>query len=261
MNELQIIESTELAEPYQKMVQIIKGSSVEIERASMNFMKSQSQFMDNMLTVSHITPIRNLRQILAQIEQIKVALGENYYKIEKQKLRIEEKREKLLSTTGIQRKKLELEIEELEFQLANGMRYVEGAIRKYTNYVIQYNAIMEAHGLQNFTEYDFEVEEEKYHICKAFQQGICAARAHGSYVDEGNQIYFEQIGINGTVAQKEVESYLKMEEDMLKRGEEPTHEMQVAFFLRMAKKFEGCARRYAEWKGQKGIPMADAMNL
>lgn len=259
MNELLLIETLDPA--YKKMLTIIQSNLPEIENASHNFLKSQSQFMDNMMTVSHITPIRNLRQILAQIEQTKQSLGEVYYKIEKKKLRVLEKREKLLLATGISRDLLELEIEELEYQISNTMRYVEGAIRKYTNYVIQYKAICQYHGISSFSELDFEQEEERYHICKAFQQAISAARSNGGWIDEGNQIYFEQIGINGSVAQSEVSAYLGLERDMLLKGSEPTHEMQVAFFLRMADKFKGCAQKYAEWKGQKGYPIQEAMNL
>ena len=245
-----------VADQYKPMLDIISNASPEITRATGLFCKSQSQFMDNMMTVSHLTPIRNLRQILAEIEQTKLALGEAYYKIEKKKLKIQRKKEKLLNSSGIDRKEIELDIEKLEWEIANTTNYVNGAIRRYAQYVCQYQSIMKSHGVENFDELDFETEEEKYHICKAFQQALSAARAHGGYIDEGNQIYFEQIGINGTVAQVEMANYLNHEAEMLANGQEPPHEMQVNWFMSMADKFKGCSRKFAEWKG-----MSDTMNI
>lgn len=239
----------DLPESYRSMIDLISKNYPEIARATSNFCKQQSRFMDDMLTVSHFTPIRNLRQILAEIEQTKLALGEAYFNIEKKKLSVRQKQKDLSLADGIDAEYLHIEIGELEWQISNTMEYVKGAVRKMTNYIEQYNSIVESHGLQGFTEDDFETEEERYHIAKAFEQGLNAARAHAGFIDEGNQIYFSQIGINGTVAQVEVANYLNSEAAMLRNGVEPTHEMQLEFFNRMCEKFKGCSKKYAEFKG------------
>jgi len=223
----------------------------EIDRSTKLFNKSQSHFMDNMLTVSHITPIRNLRQILAEVKNTRMALAEAYYSFEKIKLDLEEKKIYLLSLQGIPKRRVELEVKEIEWKLSCLRENVNGAIRKLGNYAKQYRLIQETYNLQNFTEDDFEEEEERYHITKAFQQGLSAARAHGGYIDEGNQIYLEQVGINGTVAQVCVTNYLNQEAIMVGNGVEPTHEMQLEFLLSMAEKFKGCSKKYAQWKGQR----------
>lgn len=240
------------------MGEVISSTLPEVQRATALFCKTQSQFMDNMLTVSHFTPIRNLRQILAEMQRTRQALGEAYYNIEKKKLDIEEKREALLSAKGVASKRLEIEISELQWQIDSTMEYVRGAIRKLANYSLQYQSIQDKYNLENFTEADFEDEEERYHIAKAFEQGLNAARAHGGFIDEGNQIYLSQIGINGTVAQVEVTNYLNQEARMLspldenhKRKEiiEPTHEMQLEFLDRMTKKFKGCSKKITAFRG------------
>jgi hypothetical protein len=59
---------------HHEMISKIQESLPEIQRASSMFFKTQSQFMDNMLTVSHPTPIRNLRQILAEMRKARDAL-------------------------------------------------------------------------------------------------------------------------------------------------------------------------------------------
>jgi len=107
--------------------------------------------------------------------------------------------------------------------------------------------------LPDLSEETFEAEEERYHIMKAFEQGMNAARSHGGFIDEGNQIYFTQIGINGTVAQVEMANYLNWESTMMHNKHEPTHEDQMAFLNRMAEKFKGCSRDYAARKGMRPV--------
>ena len=244
---------------YAPMIQLIQENNLEIQRATSNFNKSQSQFMDNMLTVGYVTPIRNVRQILSEMNRTRQALGEAYFNVQKKRLQIKKKEMELPGLRGIDRDLCSLEIDEINYQLDTTMNYVEGAIRKLANYQTQYNSIVAEYGLAGFTEEDFENEEERYHITRAFQQGLCAARSHGGAIDEGNQIYFEQIGINGTVAQMEMSAYLKREMDMLKLGTEPSHKMQVDWLLEMADKFKGCSKVYAKWKGQTGVPTEIAM--
>lgn len=250
MNELTIFKKDET---YTSMIDIINQSLPEVNRATNLFQKSQSYTMDNMLTVAHVTPIRNLRQILAEIKKIRMALGEANFAIQKNLIEIEEKREEKISVSPLKYKRLVVEIEELEYHNTSIMENAEGALRKLTNYSIQYSSIQNRFNLQNFTEQDFELEEEKYHIIKAFEQGLNAARSRGGTIDEGNQIYFSQIGINGTVAQREVIKFLEQECAVLQSGNEPTHEMQLTFLLSMADKFRGCINTYADWKGMQNV--------
>lgn len=271
MNEITIFENKfEIEEQYAGMVEIINQTLPEINRATNLFNKTQSQFMDNMLTVSHITPIRNLRQILAEIKRTRQALGEAYYAIQKKRVEIEKKQQEKVGISGfspLNLKRLDIEIEELDWQISCIQENVSGAIRKLTNYSLQYKSIQEHYHLQNFNEQDFEEEEERYHITKAFEQALNAARVTGR-IDEGNQIYLEQLGINGTVAQVEVINYLNRESYLLSpvdsRGNpklvvEPTHEMQLGFLLSMADKFKGCTKRYAAWKGMADTKTVEAL--
>lgn len=261
MNDLMKIEESFLTGniEYAKFVDVIKTGLPEVSRATSLFNKSQSQFMDSMLTVSHLTPIRNLRQILAEIKKIRLAIGEAYFAIKKKELDIREKEAQLTDANGIEAERLSLEIQEQQWLISEIKANMEGAIRKWANYTLQYQAIQEAHNLQEFSEADFEAEEERYHICKAFEQGLNAARAHGGFIDEGNQIYLSQIGINGTVAQVEVANYLNREAAMLSKKIEPSHEMQLEWLLSLTKKFKGCSKKFAKWKGMPGTKQIDAL--
>ena len=247
---------TILSQPdYQEMVSYIDNHSLAIQKTTQIFNKSQSQFMNNMLTVSHLTPFRNLRQILAEMKRTRGALAEAYFNLEKKKVDIQIKEHELNDETDpLLRKKLEIEITEMQYQIDSSMEYVGGAIRKLANYTAQFKAIEQQ--LPDLSEQAFEDEEERYHISKAFEQGLHAARAHGGYIDEGNQIYFHQIGINGTAAQIEMTKYLNKEYALINdpdNPQEPSHEMEVDWIMEMTEKFKGCATNFAKRKGMSNI--------
>ena len=274
---------------HKDMIATISNSLPEIHRSTSLFFKTQSQFMDNMMTVSHNTPLRNMRQILAQMNSTREAIKEAYFKLKKKDIELQKKQRKYTKlfvdgkvenglidpADDLKADLLEIEVQEI---IANGEStrgYISGAIRQLTNYTDQYNMIQERHGLQGFTEADFELEEERYHIMKAFEQGLCAARTrHDHTIDEGNMIYLTQIGINGAHAQHEIHAYLAIEADMLRghpgdKGDPgdittgrparaptpprqpmaPPHAMYIKFLNDMANHFQGSAQAYAEAKG------------
>lgn len=286
---------------HKQMLEVIQSGLPEIQRASSLFMKTQSQFMDNMMTVSHMTPLRNLRQILAQMTSTRAALREAHHKLKKQDLELEGKEieirqlerrleRKVIKSGGIkigkitilgkdegndeelafQREKDELKIRQLRAEaeeIVSGSEvtkgYISGAIRTLANYTAQYEEIRKAHGIEEFNEADFEAEEEKYHIMKAFEQALCAARTrHDKTIDEGNMIYLTQIGINGAHAQLRINEYLNGEQKLLQgrpanpelgipavEPRAPSHVDYVMFLERLYAEFKGSAERFAEMKG------------
>lgn len=243
-----------------QMLETIKAGLPEVHRATSLFMKAQSQFMDNMLTVSANTPIRNMRQILAEMNKVREAISEASFKLKKSQIELRRKQRQLESLTNedgsIKLGSDELDVELLDVEImeiltnAEAIKgYMSGAIRKLANYTEQYQAIEAAHGVGEFTEVDFEEDEERYHIMKAFEQGLCAARSHGGVIDEGNIIYFTQIGVNGAHAQSCVLEYLYAEEALLKQDKAPTHKAYRDFLDRMATTFKGCSKEFAKAKG------------
>lgn len=319
----------EIMPEHAPMLEVIKESLPEIHRASSLHYKTQTQFMDNMLTVAHMTPLRNLRQILAQITRTRDAIKEVHHKFKLEEVELVEKEneieylEKKLASrkanksrgkSGLKKwlfgnvevlpaggsddedaidaeyelkqmeakvEKLSREIVKIKSQAETTRGYISGAVRQLTNYTEQYNNIKLAHKIGEYTEADVEKEEEEYHIMKAFEQALCAARTrHDHSIDEGNMIYLTQIGINGAHAQFEIGEYLKMEQALLRgdpghpgqpaikgnilTGEPdqpaiaprpprppvaPTHAMYIKFLKDMAAHFKGSAEEFAKAKG------------
>jgi hypothetical protein len=243
-------------------IQVIKEGLPEVVRATSLFFKTQSQFMDNMLTVTAYTPLRNLRQILAEMNKTREAIKEAHFNLLDKQVDVEIlQRDMEKETDELKRKKMLIEIKKTEANAESTRGYISGAIRKLTNYTEQYNMIMEQHKLHNWNEADFEKEEERYHIMKAFEQAMCAARSRGGLIDEGNMIYLTQLGINGAGAQREINEYLALEQALLndrdKEGKpapkEPTHKMFMNFLNLMADKYAGCAVNFAKAKGMSTV--------
>jgi len=254
ITEKQVNEIVSYLPEHKEMINTINKNLPEIHRACSLFCKTQSQFMDNLLTVSHPTPLRNARQILAEITRAKEALQEAHYNNKKKQIEIKIlQRDYEKEIDELKKEMLQVEAEEKQSQLETTKGYMSGAIRKITNHIEQYNAILEAHGKKEFNEADFEAEEERYHIMKAFDQGLTAARARQGVIDEGNHIYLNQIGVNGSLAQIEILRFLTKENELMSKGETPSYEMVLEFLNSMAEKFKGCSSKLCSHKGMNTI--------
>jgi hypothetical protein len=242
----------DLPQEYNNMLAKIEKNMPALLHDQQAFFKSQSQFMNNMLTVSHPTPLRNLRQILAEVNKTKTALDQAYIKNKKLDIKIKMKYRDIENTQDeLKKELLEAQIIQIEIGIQATENYMKGAIRKISAYVEQYNSILNHIGKESFTEEDFEREETRYHIGKAFEQALTAARSRGGLIDEGNHIYFQQIGINGAVAQFEIIQYLEQENDLLKNGKAPTHKMTLMWINALMDKFQDDPIKYAKTKGMK----------
>ena len=66
----------------------------------------------------------------------------------------------------------------------------------------------------------------------ALKQALNSARPRGGVIDEGNSIYLFDIGVNVSHAQAEIFNYLKIENEMISKGQAPSHEMTVEWTRR-----------------------------
>jgi len=252
-SEIALIEvSNELAitHEYKGMLEHINKTLPAIKRDSQNFYKSASQFKNVTLDVTDLTPMSSIKHILAVLDQTRMALEEAHVSLRKKQIEGRKKQEQFDSLeVGHEKDLLEIELIELATQITNSENYVRGAIRKMSFFTTQYEAILEKMGVEEITEEAYEKDETRYHVMTAMKQALNAARTRGGMIDEGNHIYLFDMGINGAVAQAEVLAYLQMEQEMLKVGEEPTHELTIKWLEACADKFESSGIRYAESRG------------
>lgn len=235
---------------YKGMLEHINANLPAISRDSQNFYKSASQFKNVTLDVTDLTPMGSIKHILAVISQTKMALEEAHVSVRRKQIELKKKTIEYDDTEdSLDRELIWVDIVEINNHLNNSENAVKGALRKLSFFTTQYKAMMEKLGKEEITEEDYELNESRHHIMTAMKQALCAARTRGGIIDEGNHIYLFDMGINGTVAQAEMLSYLQLEQEMISRGEEPTHELTMQWLEACADKFVDCGVKFAELRG------------
>ena len=249
----------EVKPEYKTMLKNIDKKMPVIQEASSNFHKSHSQFMGVTLDVTAITPVRSIKHTLAEVNKTKNALQEAHIRMQKKAVELKMKQRELLECQDdLEREMLEIEILELQTHSINAQDSVQGAIRKMNFFVNQYQSLLKHLGVDEITEEMYEREENRYHIMTAMKQALTSARPRGGIIDEGNMIYIFDLGISGAQAQAEVFAYLNTENELMKNGKAPTHEMTMRWLEACADKWEGDPQKFAK---RRGFTLLDKQSL
>jgi len=250
---------SEIKPEYKTMLKNIDKNMPMVQQACSNFYKSHSQFMGVTLDVTAITPIRSIKHTLAEVDKTKSALQEAQIRMKKKAVELKMKQRELLECQDhLQREMLEVEILELQTHSVNSQNHVQGAIRKLNFFINQYNSLLKHLGVDEITEEMYEREENRYHIMTAMKQALTSARPRGGVIDEGNMIYIFDLGISGAQAQAEVFAYLQTENELMKNGKAPTHEMTMRWLEKCADKWEKDPEIFAN---RRGFTLLDKQSL
>ena len=250
---------SEVKPEYKTMLKNIDKNMPMVQQACSNFHKSHSQFMGVTLDVTAITPIRSIKHTLAEVDKTKNALQEAQIRMQKKSVELKMKQRELLECQDdLQREMLEIEILEIQTHSVNAQNSVQGAIRKLNFFINQYNSLLKHLGVDEITEEMYEREENRYHIMTAMKQALTSARPRGGIIDEGNMIYIFDLGISGAQAQAEVFAYLNTENELMKEGKAPTHEMTMRWLEACADKWEKDPEIFAN---RRGFTLLDKQSL
>ena len=250
---------SEVKPEYKTMLKNIDKNMPMVQQACSNFHKSHSQFMGVTLDVTAITPIRSIKHTLAEVDKTKNALQEAQIRMQKKSVELKMKQRELLECQdNLQREMLEVEILEIQTHSVNAQNSVQGAIRKLNFFINQYNSLLKHLGVDEITEEMYEREENRYHIMTAMKQALTSARPRGGIIDEGNMIYIFDLGISGAQAQAEVFAYLNTENELMKEGKAPTHEMTMRWLEACADKWEKDPEIFAN---RRGFTLLDKQSL
>ena len=235
---------------YKTMLTNIQAKMPAVVRDTSNFHKSHSQFMQVTLDITAITPIRSIKHTLAEIDKTRSALQDAYISTRKKEVELKKKEAELVNCTDtLDSEMIEIEILELHGQLESTQNAVNGALRKMNFCVNQHKQLLESIGRTEITEEDYEREESRYHIMTCMKQALSAARSRNGMIDEGNLIYLFDLGINAAQAQAEMFAYLGAENDMISKGQAPTHEMTMQWLSACADKWADDPSNFASMRG------------
>lgn len=175
---------------------------------------SHTQWMWKHLNLSWHEPIRNMRQISAEIARKKSALNEAKWRQVESEIKIRKIEDEL--EKGIQDNSLEywrevelkVKLAKLREGIAEGVVIIEGAMKD----VLVLNELYEQlkAKVSGFSEADVEKEETKSHLKRALVQSIRDVRMSGS-ITKAEQEYIEQIGINPMKLQGLLRAYVDSE--------------------------------------------------
>lgn len=247
---------------YQSMLDHINKNSLEIYKNSQIFGKAASQFKNVTLDVTELTDFGSIKHILAVIEQTRWALEDAHFNTKKKDIEYRKKLQQLETAEGFEKELIEVELLEMDVKKKNSELTIKAAIRKMSFFVTQYEAIMAKMNKTQLTEMDYELSESRHHIMTALKQALCAARAHGGIIDEGNHIYLFELGINGAVVQQEIFALLELENKMLSLNETPTLDMVIRWMTLLTDRFIDNGINFAHQRGfvtldEKSLTMGD----
>jgi hypothetical protein len=201
----------------------------EINRGLNAFGKTNTQFVSLGLTLSEATPERNIRQIHAQIESKRGALSESQFRLLKQQNDLKRKmlRRKEIMDIEVGGKKyptedyreldverIDIDIEEIKSKMVDGRVHVEQAIKEIGMYQDAYDDIVDHFGLEDWDEVDMEKSDVGYNLRRCFFQSLRSCRQIG-HINEPNQEWLEQLGINPSFVQFEMMSFLETERKVM----------------------------------------------
>lgn len=172
--------------------------------------RSHTQWTWKHLNLNFHAPMKNMRQISAELSSKKAALNEAKWKNLETEIKIKKIEEELSQSDIEYWREVELKVKlaKLREGLANGMSYIEGAMKD----VLVLNDLYEqlSKQVENLTELEMEREETKSHLKRSIVQCIRDVRQYGS-ITKGEQEYVENIGVNPSKLQNIIRAYVEQE--------------------------------------------------
>ena len=190
----------------------IKSRLPEFYRATNHIGHSHSQASFTLQTLQEFSsPLQKMKQRIIQINKRYNALEETHFKIEKLKLDI-----KKIQFDDDEYSKLE--VKKYESNMGQTKTLMDSSLRELGMFQDIYEKIRISNNIpENWTEKDFEAQEIEHMIRSAFRIAIQNLTG-GNSVTRGALDYFEQIGINPTIAEMKSRQYITDSRDKAQKG-------------------------------------------
>lgn len=229
-------------------------------RVNRAFGKSNSQTAASLMTLNMIDagPYRRIRQVMAQIENKRLALKEAGYKRARAKLRMREAglRIKEIAVSErpalvLEREQLYLRINKIESDLADGQVYIEATIKEIGAYLERYEQLLKHHNIRpDWDEADFEAAEIDHHITAIFRLAL-RDRMAGT-CNQGTMEYMEQYGIEPLMAYRHCDQFLHHINARMSKGERIDITARHKFYQSMVGTFKDSYKAALAWVGLDG---------
>jgi hypothetical protein len=195
-----------------EMIESAIDSATELQNI---WNRGHTQWTWKHINLNNISTWDNIRQVSAELANKKTALNEAKWRHVEAELKMRKLEDELQKGNESGKldywREVEIKVKLAKYkeQMAEGMTYIEGAMKDCMVLDKLYGELKER--ISNFNEADYEKEESKNHLRRALLQSLRDVRMTGA-ITKGEQELMEQIGVNPTKLQKLLRAYIASEE-------------------------------------------------
>lgn len=209
----------------------------ELEEKTRSFDRNNSQTTLSMMSITMLngqSPMRMMRQVMAEAEKRKMALAEAQVNHAKKRKEIE-KLEKLMEADPDD-PVLEAKLRLAFVSISSLESKINGSFKDIATLIDSYNAIKEKNGIEDWDEEAFEREEKRHHVRRGFEL-MYRNLMDGGRASTATIEYMQQYGIHPQAGLTEVQGYIAHTANKIKRGEIPHSNELEEFLDQMADKY------------------------
>ena len=209
----------------------------ELEEKTRSFDRNNSQTTLSMMSITMLngqSPMRMMRQVMAEAEKRKMALAEAQVNHAKKRKEID-KLEKLLEADPDD-PVIEAKLRLAFVSISSLESKINGSFKDIATLIDSYNAIKEKNGIDDWDEEAFEREEKRHHVRRGFEL-MYRNLMDGGRASTATIEYMQQYGIHPQAGLTEVQGYIAHTANKIKRGEIPHSNELEEFLDQMADKY------------------------
>jgi len=202
----------------------------ELEEKTRSFDRNNSQTTLSMMSITMLngqSPMRMMRQVMAEAEKRKMALAEAQVNHAKKRKEID-KLEKLLEADPDD-PVLEAKLRLAFVSISSLESKINGSFKDIATLIDSYNAIKEKNNIDDWDEEAFEREEKRHHVRRGFEL-MYRNLMDGGRASTATIEYMQQYGVHPQAGLTEVQGYIAHTANKIKRGEIP-HSNELEEFL------------------------------
>ena len=209
----------------------------ELDEKTKFFDRNNSQSTLSMMSLTMLnghSPLRMLRQVLAETEKRKMALAEAQVSHAKSLKQIDKLQEKIFldPDNNVLNAKLRAAFVSIEMMESK----INGSFKDIATLITAYNNLKENYGIEDWTEEEFEESEKKHHVRRSFElmyrNLMDGGRASTSTIE-----YMQQYGVHPQVGFVEVQGYIAVVNELISKQQIPHSNHLEEFLDAMADKY------------------------
>ena len=187
------------------------------------------------------SPMRMMRQILAEIEKRQSALYEAQYNLAKNKSNLEKLHNKKGDLNDVEEAKV-IKLKHIITMIENK---ANGSLKDIAILMDAYDSLKKNNNIDNWSEAEFEQEEKAHHIRRGFELLYRNLIEYGRG-KEASLEYLQQYGVHVQLAIAEVSGYIESVNAMIESGERMTSLHLEDFLDQMKDKYSSNADKVSK---------------